>query len=54
MRNPNDFQRVQTRFHQRGQAAWEKYLRTGVSVPASEVLATLQAKLDVKRKTLRE
>ncbi len=52
VRNAVEFRRVQTNFHQRGQAAWERYQRTGVSVPADEVLAKLQAKLDAKRKKL--
>ncbi len=46
------FRRVQTRFHERGQAAWEHHLATGESVPAEEVLDRLQAKLDAKRKQL--
>jgi hypothetical protein len=40
------------RFRDRGQHAWEHYQRTGCSVPASEVLANLQAKLNAKRKQL--
>ena len=43
---------VQTRFYQRGQDAWEHYRRTGLSVPAGELLAKLQAKLDAKRRQL--
>jgi Arc/MetJ-type ribon-helix-helix transcriptional regulator len=46
------FRRVQTRFHERAQAAWERYESTGVSVAADEVLAKLQGKLDAKRKQL--
>lgn len=46
------FRRVQTRFHERGQAAWERHLATGESVSADEVLDRLQAKLDAKRKQL--
>lgn len=49
-----EFRRVQTRFHQRGQAAWEHYQSTGLSVPADEVLARLQAKLDARRKQIGE
>ena len=48
------FRRMQTRFHERGQAAWEHCQNTGVSVPADEVLANLQAKLDARRKQLGE
>jgi hypothetical protein len=47
------FRRVQTRFHERGQAAWEEYLRTGSSLSADEVLAKLQAKLETRRKHVR-
>ena len=43
-RSAIEFRRVQARFHERGQAAWENYLRTGKSVPAAEVIAELQAK----------
>ena len=52
VRNAVEFRRVQRRFHERGQAAWEHYRSTGVSVPADEVLTKLQAKLDGKRKQL--
>ncbi len=50
LRSAVAFQRVQTRFHERGQAAWQHHQRTGVSVPVGEVLADLQAKPDAKRK----
>jgi hypothetical protein len=43
---------MQTRFDERGEAAWQHYQRTGVSRPADEVLAKLQAKLDTTRKRL--
>lgn len=52
VRNAVAFRRVQTRFHARGQAAWESYQATGELVSATEVLAKLQAKLDAKRKQL--
>lgn len=50
VRNAAEFRRMQTRFHARGQAAWDHYQRTGISVPADEVLAKLRAKLDARRK----
>jgi hypothetical protein len=53
VRNAVEFRRVQTRFHERGQSAWEDYERTGRFVPADEVLTTLQEKLDARRKQLR-
>ena len=52
VRNAIEFRRVQTRFHERGQASWEHYQRTGVSFSADEVLSNLQTKLDAKRKQL--
>jgi len=52
VRNAVAFRRVQTSFHQRGQAAWEHYQATGASTSAEEVLAKLQARLDAKRKQL--
>ena len=52
VRSAVEFRRVQTRFHERGQAAWEHHQSTGVSVPVDEVLAKLQAKLDARRKQL--
>jgi diaminopimelate epimerase len=52
VRNAVEFRRVQTRFHERGQAAWEHYQRTGVAVSMDEVLAKLQVKVDTKRKRL--
>lgn len=52
VRNGVACRRMQTRFHERGQAAWEHYQSTGVSVSADEVLAKLQAKLDTKREQL--
>lgn len=54
VRNAVEYRRVQTRFYERGQAAWEHYQRTGVSVPVEEVVAKLQEKLDAKRKQLGE
>jgi predicted transcriptional regulator len=52
VRNAVEFRRVQTRFHARGQAAWEHFQTTGESVSTDEVVAKLQAKLDAKRKRL--
>lgn len=52
VRNAVEFRRVQARFHERGQAAWEQYQNTGLSVPADDVLARLQAKLDARRRQL--
>jgi predicted transcriptional regulator len=46
------FRQVQTRFHERGQAAWERYQATGESVPTDEVLDKLTAKLEARRRQL--
>jgi Arc/MetJ-type ribon-helix-helix transcriptional regulator len=54
VRNAVEFRRAQQRFHERGQAAWENYQRTGLSVPADDVLDRLQAKLNARRKQLRK
>ncbi|HRO61867.1 MAG TPA: YlcI/YnfO family protein [Burkholderiaceae bacterium] len=43
------FRRERRHFHGRGEAAWRSYQRTGLSVPAGDVLASLQAKLDACR-----
>lgn len=47
-----EFRRVQTSFHERGQAAWEQFQSTDKSVSADEVVAKLQAKLNAKRAQL--
>ncbi len=47
-----EYRLVQTRFHERGEGAWDAYQRSGISAPAGEVLAKLQAKLDARRKLL--
>ena len=52
VRDAVELRRMQTRFQERGEAAWQLYQRTGVSKPADEVLAKLQAKLDARRKRL--
>lgn len=52
VRNAVAFRRVQASFHERGQAAWERYQATGESVSTDDVLGKLQAKLDAKRKQL--
>jgi Arc/MetJ-type ribon-helix-helix transcriptional regulator len=52
VRSAVEFRRMQTRFHERGEEAWQHYQRTGVSAPADEVLARLQTKLDARRKRL--
>ena len=52
VRNAVAFRCMQTSFQERGQAAWEHFQQTGASVPASDVVAKLQTRLDAKRKLL--
>ncbi|WP_177239527.1 YlcI/YnfO family protein [Variovorax sp. PDC80] len=52
VRRAVDFRRVQTEFYARGEAAWQEYLRTGVSHPAAEVFDRMQARIDARRREL--
>lgn len=52
VRRAVDFRRVQTDFHARGEAAWQNYLRTGVSHPVDEVFDRVQARIDARRREL--
>lgn len=52
VRSAVEFRRVQARFYERGQAAWEHYQSTGESVPADQVLDKLKAKMEARRKQL--
>lgn len=54
MRSAVEYRRAQMRFHERGEAAWKRYQRTGSSRSAEEVLGSLQAKLDARRRQLRK
>lgn len=54
MRSAADYRRAQMRFHERGQAAWERYQRTGSSRSAEDVLGNLQAKIEARRKQQRK
>ena len=47
-----DFRRAPTGFYARGEAAWQEYLRTGVSHPVDEVLDRTQARIDARRRQL--
>lgn len=44
--------RVEIAFHAKGQAAWQAYQHTGEAIPADQVLAKLQARLDDKRRQM--
>jgi len=54
VRSAIEFRRAQNQFHERGEAAWQDYQRTGLSSSAGDVVDKLQAKLDAKRKQLRK
>jgi hypothetical protein len=44
--------RTEAAFFARAEAAWQAYRSTGAAVPAKEVVAKLQGKLDAHRKQL--
>ncbi|WP_280813009.1 YlcI/YnfO family protein [Variovorax sp. TBS-050B] len=46
------YRRTQVEFHARGEAAWQAYLRTGVSHPADQVIAEMRERLEIKRQQL--
>jgi len=52
VRSAVEFRRAQRSFHERGEAAWQRFARTGASVATDDVLAGLQAKLNARRKKL--
>ena len=54
VRSAVEFRRVQARFHERGQAAWEQFEATGQALSTDDVLAKLQGKLDARRKRLKK
>ena len=52
VRNAVEFRRVQTDFASRCDASLAEYERTGVSIPAAEVIAKLESRLAKRRKQL--
>lgn len=54
VRRAVDFRRVQSDFQARGEAAWQGYLRTGVSHPVEEVFDRMQARIDARRRELQQ
>jgi hypothetical protein len=54
VRGAVEYRRAQAESHERGEAAWQEYQRTGVSHPADEVIAEMGAKLEAKRRALRD
>ena len=49
-----EYRLVQTRFHARGQQAWEEFERSGKALSADVVLARMNEKIDAKRKRMGE
>lgn len=52
VRNAVEYRRVQTDFGSRCDASLAEYERTGVSIPAAQVIAKLESKLAKRRKQL--
>jgi hypothetical protein len=52
VRNAVEYRRVQTDFASRCDASLAEYERTGVSIPAAQVIAKLETKLAKRRKQL--
>lgn len=52
VRNAVEYRRVQTDFASRCDASLAEYERTGVAIPAAQVVAKLEAKLAKRRKQL--
>lgn len=52
VRRAVDFRRIQREFYARGEAAWQEYLRTGISHPLSDVAEHAQARLAARRREL--
>ena len=52
VRNAVEYRRVQTDFASRCDASLAEYERTGVSIPAVQVIAKLESKLAKRRKQL--
>jgi hypothetical protein len=54
VRGAVEYRRAQAEFHQRGEAAWQQYLRTGVSYGADEVIGEMASMLEARRRALRD
>ena len=52
VRNAVEYRRVQTDFASRCDASLAEYERTGVSIPATQVIAKLESRLAKRRKQL--
>ena len=52
VRKAVEYRRIQAEFQARGEAAWQGYLRTGVSYSAAEVVGELREMLEARRRQL--
>jgi hypothetical protein len=49
VRRAVELRRVEAEFHERGEAAWQEFKRTGASHASDEVFAELRARLAARR-----
>lgn len=54
VRQAVEHRRMQAEFDARADAAWARFQRTGVSVPAQDVQAEMRARLEARRRELKD
>ena len=54
VRRAVEYRRVQAAFLAKGDQAWAEFQRTGQAIDAEDVLATLQGRLDARRRQLKQ
>jgi len=52
VRGDVEYRRAQAEFHERGEAAWRQYRRSGESYPASQIVSELRDMLEARRRNL--
>ncbi len=52
VRQAVDYRRMQAEFAARADAAWARFQKTGVGVPAEEVVAQMRERLEARRREL--
>lgn len=52
VRGAVNYRRAQADFLARGERAWQNYRKTGVSIPADEVFARLEKRIEARRQEL--
>lgn len=52
VRRAVNYRKIQTAFHAQGMVASEEFHRTGAGTPAEEIVETMKAMLDARRKQL--